>query len=94
MTVLVTSSDRADEADALEFELERGHSSAAAFVDELEALYQRLSRFPESAVELKHGIRRAILRRAGYNVFYQLDGQDVVVLRILNGRIDPASWPG
>ena len=93
MAIVVSADAQFDEAQAFEFELERGIARATEFVDALEALYQRLDSYPESAPSLEHHIRRVVLQRLGYNVFYRLDGADVVILRIIHGRMDPSHWP-
>jgi len=93
VAIVVSADAQFDEAQAFEFELERGIARATEFVDALEALYQRLDSYPESAPILEHHIRRVVLQRLGYNVFYRIDGADVVILRIIHGRMDPSHWP-
>ena len=39
-------------------------------------------------------VRRATLRRFPYGIFYLLEPQRIVVLRLLHSARDPKLWPG
>ena len=62
------------------------------FLDELHACYERILRFPLGYQSLDDGIRRALLRRFPYGVYFTVDGDAVVVLTVLHARRDPAEW--
>ena len=63
------------------------------FLDQFDNLVERLLMFPNGAppVEGFPGVRRARIRRFPYGAFYRLDGDDLVVLRVLHGRRDTAT---
>ena len=62
------------------------------FLGELYACYERILRFPLGYQDLEDGIRRALLRRFPYGVYFAVDGDAVVVLTVLHTSRDPAEW--
>ena len=60
------------------------------FLDQLDRLMSRLSLFPNGAppVDGFPGVRRARLRAFPYGVFYRLDGDAILILRVLHSRRD------
>lgn len=66
------------------------------FAEELDRLFARLEAFPRSApvVADYEPVRRALLRRFPYAVFYRLTEPDRIdVLRIVHTTRSPDSWP-
>jgi len=74
----------------VDYLLEHSINAANAFIDELEALEERLSMFPESGVLSKDkklrskGYRIAVI--GDYLLFYTLRGECVYVMRIIHGK--------
>lgn len=62
------------------------------FLDELRATYDRLADAPLQYQHLRSGIRRALLRRFPYAVYFVVEGDAVVVLAVLHVSRDPAEW--
>jgi len=62
------------------------------FLDELRASYDRIVEGPLKYQELRSGIRRALLRRFPYAIYFTVDGDVIVVLAVLHARRDPAEW--
>jgi toxin ParE1/3/4 len=62
------------------------------FLDELRATYHRIADGPLKYRELRGGIRRALLRRFPYAVYFAIDPDIVVVLAVLHASRDPAQW--
>ena len=62
------------------------------FLDELRATYNRIAAGPFKYQELRGGIRRALLRRFPYAVYFAIDGDIVVVVAVLHASRDPAEW--
>jgi len=60
------------------------------FLDQLDRVTNRLIAFPKGAppVDGFPGVRRARMRRFPYGVFYRLDGDDILILRVLHTRRD------
>jgi plasmid stabilization system protein ParE len=64
----------------------------AEFFDELLAVYERIAVGPLEYQDLRAGIRRALLRRFPYAVYFAVEDQFVVVLAVLHASRDPAAW--
>jgi len=62
------------------------------FLDELRAAYDRIADSPLAYQHLRSGIRRALLRRFPYAVYFAVEGDVVVVLAVLHVGRDPAEW--
>jgi toxin ParE1/3/4 len=62
------------------------------FLDELRASYNRIADGPLKYQELRGGIRRALLRRFPYAVYFAIEGGIVVVGAVLHASRDPAEW--
>ena len=60
------------------------------FLDHLEATYDRITDDPFQYQELNSGIRRALLRRFPYAVYFSVEGDVVVILAVLHASRDPA----
>ena len=62
--------------------------------DEVDHLFTRLLAFPLSAPPVAgfDTVRRARLRRFPYQVFYQLDGKRIDILRIVHTARSPENW--
>lgn len=62
----------------------------------LTALRERLEAirsFPESSPVLYRGIRRAVMSRFPYLIFYVVQPTRVAVLAVLHHARNPATWP-
>jgi len=62
------------------------------FLAELRATYFRLADGPLKYQELRGGIRRALLRRFPYVVYFAIEADIVVVVAVLHASRDPAEW--
>lgn len=63
-----------------------------SFLDELRATYDRILKGPLKYQALRAGIRRALLRRFPYAVYFAIEGHIIVVLAVLHASRDPAEW--
>jgi toxin ParE1/3/4 len=62
------------------------------FLFELGAVYDRIEENPLKLEVLRFDIRRALLRRFPYAVYFILDNELIVVLAVLHTARDPARW--
>lgn len=62
------------------------------FLDELRAAYLRILKGPSKYVELRSGIRRSLMKRFPYAVYFSIEETIVVVLAVLHTARDPAEW--
>jgi plasmid stabilization system protein ParE len=61
-------------------------------IDELRAAYDRIASGPLKYRALHSGIRRALLKRFPYAVYFAIDGDVIVVVTVLHASRDPAEW--
>lgn len=62
------------------------------FLEELRHAYWRILDGPLKYQDLGSGIRREILRRFPYSVYFSIEGGRVVILAVLHVHRDPAVW--
>ena len=62
------------------------------FLDELRVAYDRIVGGPLAYQDLRSGIRRALLRRFPYAVYFAVEGTVIIVLAVLHVSRDPAEW--
>jgi plasmid stabilization system protein ParE len=62
------------------------------FLDELRATYNRIADGPFKYQELRAGIRRALLKRFPYAVYFAIEAEIIVVAAVLHASRDPAQW--
>jgi toxin ParE1/3/4 len=62
------------------------------FLDQLSAAYDRIAEDPLRYQDLESGIRRVLLRRFPYAVYFAIESDLVVILAVLHVSRDPAEW--
>ena len=63
------------------------------FLDEVDATVSRILDNPHSHQVIRGRIRRAVLHRFPYFIFYVVDPREIVVLACMHASRDPHSWP-
>ena len=62
------------------------------FLDEIGRVVTKLETGAESTTEYYRGFRRMLTARFPYKLFYRIEGDRVVVFRILHARRDHRRW--
>ncbi|MFH0822324.1 MAG: type II toxin-antitoxin system RelE/ParE family toxin [Pseudomonadota bacterium] len=62
------------------------------FAEEVRATFDRIAESPFAYQEIRSGIRRAIVRRFPYVVYFVVEPGEVVVLAVLHVNRDPKEW--
>ena len=62
------------------------------FLDELRASYDSVQSGPLKYQTLRWDIRRALLRRFPYSVYFVVEGSSITVLAVLRATRDPSRW--
>ena len=62
------------------------------FLNELRSTYDRIIQGPLKYQELGSEIRRALIHRFPYAVYFAVEVQTVIVLAVLHASRDPAEW--
>ncbi len=83
---------QADIADAARWYEARGKGLGTEFLRAVDACLSNIRRSPESYPHVHPRVRRALLRRFPYAVFYVLSGQHLQVIACLHVRRRPGVW--
>ena len=62
------------------------------FIDALGKLIERITAFPLQFPELDEGVRRALLHRFPYAVYFVMANDGIVVIAVLHQRRHPDTW--
>jgi plasmid stabilization system protein ParE len=82
----------AEVIDALSWYRARGLDLAGEFRKSLDSCLKSIQSFPESHPIVHRDIRRALMKRFPYGVFYVRDGELVTVLACFHAKRDPVIW--
>jgi plasmid stabilization system protein ParE len=81
-----------DVAEAHSWYEQRAEGLGAEFVRAYDVALAGIERFPEAYPVIQRGVRRALLRKFPYGVFYVVEDQAIVVLACIHTARDPAWW--
>lgn len=64
------------------------------FFAEVRRAEDRIAQFPQSAQEIRSGIRKSILRSFQYSLIYSIEQEGILVLAVAHHRRHPGYWAG
>lgn len=64
------------------------------FLDEVTSCLKLIASQPEMFDAVHRGVRRALIRRFPFGVFYRQDGPRIVVMAVLHASRHPGQWQG
>lgn len=64
------------------------------FFAEIRRVEDRIIQFPQSAQEIRPGIRKSILRTFQYSLIYSIEPEGILVLAVAHHRRRPGYWIG
>jgi plasmid stabilization system protein ParE len=64
----------------------------SGFLDSVEKIVQTIAENPERFPTVRKDIRRAVLRRFPYSIFYRIVSGHVVVIACFHGKRNPRVW--
>lgn len=88
--LIVTKEAEADILDGYRSYEEKQEGLGRRFMDEIELVFDRILPNPFLYQEVEADIRRAVIHKFPYLVFYTLDQQTVQILAVIHGAQDPA----
>jgi plasmid stabilization system protein ParE len=91
LPVVLTPEAQADfdeAADWYEQQAQRG----TAFTKAVREVFDRIAAMPRLHQVVYKDVRRAVLRRFPYTVFYRVDADRITVVSVFNNRRNPAIW--
>jgi plasmid stabilization system protein ParE len=92
LRVRVTPEAQADLADARDWYESASRGLGDDFLDEVEATIRSAADWPNAALLVGGTMRRALVARFPYGVFYTVEGDDLVVLGCVHVRRHPRVW--
>ena len=92
MHLIIQPAAEGDLAAAVEWYGRQAPGLDDEFVRMFEATLFRIKRHPEAYPVLHRGMRRALLRRFPYGVFYLAESDRVSVLAVMHVRQHPKEW--
>jgi plasmid stabilization system protein ParE len=73
---------------------QEGSDLADAFIECVEDAFEGIARMPELRPELHRGVRRWLVTRFPYAVYYRAEPDRIVVIAVMHTRRDPKRWRG
>ncbi len=64
------------------------------FFSEIRRAENRIAQFPESAMEIRPGIREQTLRTFRYSLIYSIEGNSALILAVAHHHRRPGYWAG
>ena len=90
--VRIRAQARAEIAEAFEWYHDRSDVAAADFLAELDVAIHQISEAPEQFPVVHGLLRRVLVRRFPYAVYYKCYPNGVSVVGVIHGHRHPATW--
>ncbi len=71
---------------------ERRHGLGGEFRAAIDAAVERVGRQPKSFPRVHGKMRRALVQRFPFGLYFEIIGNQAVVLGVVHGRRDPKTW--
>lgn len=84
----------ADMAEAISFYDQRTAGLGGDFLAEVLRAFERIELAPEAWPRLEGPVRRCLVERFPYGVYYRLDPDEIFVLAVMHGKKKPGAWKG
>jgi plasmid stabilization system protein ParE len=91
MKVRILSAAANDLTTAMDYYESQSDGLGADFLDEYEKTISRICKFPEAWTCVNSDLRRCLMRRFPYAVFYTVAAEEILVTAIADLRMDPDS---
>src|SRR5688572_18297720 len=92
LTWLIRPEAEADMAEAKDWYDEKRKGLGDDFLDCVDAALERIRRNPEAYAVIYKSLRRAMVRRYPYGVYYTIADQQIVVAGVIHARRHPGVW--
>jgi toxin ParE1/3/4 len=92
LPLIITTEAEADLAEAKSWYERKREGLGEEFVLCVEATLDHIRRVPAAATEVYPRVRRAVVRRFPYGVFYRVDPDQIAVLAVYHSKRDPRGW--
>lgn len=92
LEVRIRPEAEADLSDAAAWYEEQRPGLGHRFLDEVLAVFSRISEVPLMYPIIHRNMRRAFIRRFPFGVYYQVEDDAIVVIAVMHGSRDPRRW--
>ena len=92
MTIRITEAAAADITEIFRWYRDQREGLEYGFRRSLDACLSRVRRSPEGYACVHNEIRRALLMRFPYAVFFIVEESEITVIGVFHGRRDPTVW--
>lgn len=89
----ILSAAASDLAKAVEYYETRSSGLGSEFLDEFEMTVSRICRFPDAWALVSLEMRRCLMRRFPYAVFYSRNNKEIVIAGVADLRMNPEKLP-
>lgn len=72
---------------------EEAEGLGEGFLAAIDSVFDAIERYPQMFAQVHGEVRRALVSRFPYAVFYRVESRRVVVLTVLHTARDPRVWP-
>ena len=93
LPVVLTEEAQAEFDDAADW-YEQQAGLGSVFTTAVREVLNRIASMPLLHQVVYKDIRRALIRRFPYSIFYRVDTDRITVIAVFNNRCDPAIWQG
>jgi toxin ParE1/3/4 len=90
--LLLSAEARVDIAEAIEWLHERSPELPSRFRTSLDEVIANIADHPAMSPTVHRDLRRALLRRFPYAVFYVVEGETVAVIGVIHQARHPSTW--
>lgn len=91
-TTRIQPEAQAEIVEAHQWYEDKAEGLGAEFVRAVDACFASIERNPTAYAVVHKQVRRALLRRFPYGIFYLVEGETIVVLACFHGSRDPKQW--
>ncbi|MEN8447100.1 MAG: type II toxin-antitoxin system RelE/ParE family toxin [Cyanobacteria bacterium J06555_13] len=91
-SLIIQAKAELDIQDAYQYYEQRDPGLGSEFVRAIDACFSKIGRNPMAYPMVHKQIRRALIRRFPYGVFYIIEGSNIVVLACFHAKRDPKRW--
>jgi plasmid stabilization system protein ParE len=92
LPLIITPEAEEDLAEARAWYERKREGLGEQFVLCVEAALDHIRRVPAAAAEVAPGIRRVVVRKFPYGVFYRVDPDQIAVIAVYHSKRDPRGW--
>ncbi|MFN2316347.1 MAG: type II toxin-antitoxin system RelE/ParE family toxin [Gemmatimonadales bacterium] len=90
--LLVRPIARAEIEAAFDWYLERSAAVASQFLDAIDGGLTRITEMPEAQAIIRGRLRRVLLHRFPYAIYYKVYPSRISVVGVIHGHRHPATW--